>query len=180
MAEEASSAPKRSDPFVAPLESGPTVASMPLAQLEFCVLDVETTGLDAGCNRIVELALVRMDAHGRVLDELHTVVDPDGDGAGPTQVHGITDADLRGAPTFAQLAPAVRHLIGGALVVSHNAHFDIAFLHAELARAGLPGTPLPYACTMSLCRRLGLPGANAHRLTWAYWQEGVRLEPTST
>ena len=140
------------------------------------MIDVETTGLVATEDRIVELALLRMDARGRVLEELHTLVDPDGDGAGPTEIHGITDPELDGAPTFAELAPTVAHLTGGALLVGHNANFDVGFLQAELARARAAPAAVPYACTMALRGRLGLPGANAHRLTWACWQEGVGLQ----
>jgi DNA polymerase III subunit epsilon len=151
------------------------VAAVPFRQLTFCVLDVETTGFDPAHDRIVELALLRVDHTGRVLQELHTLVDP-GQAVDATWVHGIDDADVRGAPAFGWLAPGVLTMLHGAVLVAHNAPFDLSFLRAELARAGIAVGDLPYACTMSLRRPVGLPGPRAHGLAWACWQEGIAIE----
>jgi DNA polymerase-3 subunit epsilon len=154
---------------------GHPASAIPLTQLTFCVLDVETTGLDPSYDRIVELALMRLDHTGRVLGEMHTIVDPQ-QAVDATFVHGLSDADVRRAPTFDRLVPYVLAMVDGAVLVAHNASFDLSFLRAELARAGARHTELPYVCTMSLRRQVGLPGATAHRLSWACWQEGIAVE----
>lgn len=155
--------------------AGPAIADVPWAQLTFCCVDVETTGLDPAGDRIVEIALTRVDWTGHVLDELHTIVDPQGPIDG-TFVHGLDERAVRGAPTFSELAGAVLAMLDGTVIAAHNATFDLSFLRAELARAGHPVGEMPYVCTMVLRRQVGLPGATAHRLSWAAWQEGVAVE----
>jgi DNA polymerase-3 subunit epsilon len=143
--------------------------------MTFCVVDVETTGFHPASDGIVELALVRMDASGRVYEELHSLVDPQRP-VDATFVHGLDEADLRGAPVFADLLADVRRLLDGSLLVAHNASFDMSFLAAEMDRAGEPVGELPYLCTMALRRQVGLPGPTVHRLAWACWQEGLWIE----
>ena len=70
----------------------------------FAVLDVETTGFDPfGRDRVIEIAIARLSPDGEPIDRWTTLVDP-GRPPGPTHVHGITADDLRGAPTFAEIA----------------------------------------------------------------------------
>ena len=78
----------------------------------YAVVDLETTGFDAKrADRIVEIAIVRIDATGRELGRFETLVDP-GRSTGPSSVHHITEAMVRGAPTFAQIAPVGAGLAG--------------------------------------------------------------------
>jgi DNA polymerase-3 subunit epsilon len=113
------------------------------------VLDTETTGLDPRQgHRIIELAgieLVDRRATGR---RVHFRVDPERDiDAGATEVHGMTWDDLRGKPRFRDIADEFIEFARGAEWIIHNAPFDMAFLEAEFALAGLP------ACG-GLCARL--------------------------
>jgi DNA polymerase III epsilon subunit family exonuclease len=120
----------------------------------FAVVDVETTGLESGEDRVVEVAVVRADATGVVTHEWATAVDP----GGPvrlTWVHGLTDELLRGAPRFAEVAAALAARLTGAVLVGHNVAFDLAFLRAEYERAGTPMPPFPALCTRLLGERLG-------------------------
>ncbi|MCS7483172.1 exonuclease domain-containing protein, partial [Umezawaea endophytica] len=67
----------------------------------YAVVDVETTGIHPGRHhRVVEVAVVRLDTEGRVLDEWCTLVNPERD-LGPQHVHGITAAEARLAPAWA-------------------------------------------------------------------------------
>jgi DNA polymerase-3 subunit epsilon len=111
------------------------------------VLDVETTGLSASTHRIVEIAMVTTDPWGRVLGEWSTRLNPGGP-VGATHIHGITDADVRRAPTFAQVLEHVNAQLAGAAVVAHHARFDLAFLRAEYARAGWQLPFVPVLCTL--------------------------------
>jgi DNA polymerase-3 subunit epsilon len=162
-------------PSSAHVNVGRVAADVAIADLEFCVFDVETTGFSPPDARVVELAMVRVDVAGRVIGELHTLVDSGGP-VDATFVHGISEDDVRGAPTFVELVPDVHQLMHDAVLVAHNASFDMSFLRAELVRAGAPMGELPYVCTMALRRQVGLPGASAHRLSWACWQEGISIE----
>lgn len=102
----------------------------------FAVIDLETTGFSPSHERIVEVAVVVLDATGHELDAFCTLVDPERD-PGPTHVHGITTEMLAGAPTFAHVHPYVAGLLSGRVVVGHNVdRFDLAFLMAECRRLG--------------------------------------------
>jgi DNA polymerase III subunit epsilon len=120
----------------------------------FAVLDVETTGLDPAVDRIVEVAVVRTDGAGRMTHEYATTVDP----GGPvllTEIHGLDERAVRGAPGFAAVAAAVAARLTGAVVVGHNVAFDLAFLRAELGRSRCAMPILPGLCTRMLAERLG-------------------------
>jgi DNA polymerase-3 subunit epsilon len=151
------------------------LADIPLRDLTFCIIDVETTGLSPTGDRVVEVGAVRCSADGRVLNELHTLVDPEGP-VGPTSIHGIDQQMVAGAPRFFELAPELLALIDGAVLVAHNAAFDMGFLRAEMARSGALVDQFPYICTMAFRRQVGLPGPRAHKLQWACWQEGVAID----
>ena len=139
------------------------------------VLDTETTGLDpAKGHSIIELAFVEMVtdwphrpavATGRTrrwLIRPERAIDPEA-----TAVHGYTDADLADAPTWAEVAPAIREELAGSMVVAHNARFDLGHLRAQsdrLVAQGLDPLPEPLPlCTKDLARRV-LPDLDSHRL----------------
>lgn len=126
-----------------------------LEECAFAVVDVETTGLRAGLDdRITEIAIVIHHAGRRevVVDSLVNPGRPI-----PAQVSaitGITDAAVRAAPSFAELADQITTALSGRVFVAHNARFDWGFVGAELNRARgmvLEGTRL---CTVRLSRRL--------------------------
>jgi DNA polymerase III epsilon subunit-like protein len=119
----------------------------------YAVMDFETTGLSPRSDRVVEVAIARVDARGQIEDEFATLINPDGRDVGPTFIHGITNAQVRRAPTFAEVAPELLARMSGAVVVAHNATFEEAFLAAELKRAGIKVSSIPALCTLWLGRR---------------------------
>ena len=127
------------------------------ADLEYAVLDVETTGLDPREGaRLVEIAVVRVHGDGRIIDEFSTLVDPRAP-IGGQEFHGIGEGDVIGAPRIAQLVPRIARSLSGAVVVGHNLDFEERFLAAELVPAGLP-TGQSGLCTLrSLRSQLDLP-----------------------
>jgi len=140
----------------------------------FVVLDVETTGLSPQSHRVLEIALVRTDATGQVVDEWHTRVNPEGP-VGATHIHGITAADVRHAPRFADVLGEVTCRIRGRAVAAHNAKFDLAFLRAEYARAGWRVPLLPALCTLEASRHY-LPQLDRRRLPDCCWASGIKLK----
>jgi DNA polymerase-3 subunit epsilon len=138
-------------------ESGSVGRAVDVADLEFAVVDLETTGFSPGRgDRIVEIGVVRVAGDGRVLREWTTLIDP-GRAVGATRVHRITAADVRGAPRFADIAGELAALFAGAVVVAHNASFEQRFLEAEFAAAGVALPAVPALCTMRLARETALP-----------------------
>lgn len=138
-------------------------AASPFDAIEFCVIDVETTGVRADLgDRIVEIALLRLRGDGTVLDEWTTLVNPQRE-IDAVEVHGIETRDLTRAPTFAEIAGDVLHRISDAVLVGHNVGFDQEFLLSELDRAGLEPPALQMLCTLGLVARL-VPTAKDLRL----------------
>ncbi|WP_435153336.1 exonuclease domain-containing protein [Micromonospora aurantiaca (nom. illeg.)] len=123
-----------------------------LGEVPFVVVDVETTGLSPTSDRIVEIALVRIEG-GRAVDEWATLVDPGRD-PGPTFVHHITTDMVSGAPTFADVAGEILSRLDGAVAVAHNARFEEGFIAQEFARVGISTAPLPAVCTLRLARQV--------------------------
>ncbi|NAZ88801.1 exonuclease domain-containing protein, partial [Kineococcus indalonis] len=121
----------------------------------YAVLDVETTGMDAATERVVQVAVVQLAADGRVEGTWDSLVDPGRD-PGPTHVHGISADMLRGAPAFAQVAEHLAGLLAGRVLVAHNARFDWGFLREEFTRAGTAYRVPHFLCTVTLSRRLRL------------------------
>jgi DNA polymerase-3 subunit epsilon len=107
------------------------------AELPIAVLDTETTGRDAQTDRIVEIGIV-VGLRGEVVRRHNWLVNPQmpiPDGA--REVHGISDDDVKDAPTFAQIAADIAEALRGTVPAAYNASFDKGFVAAELARSGL-------------------------------------------
>ncbi|OGS59440.1 MAG: hypothetical protein A3J79_12340 [Elusimicrobia bacterium RIFOXYB2_FULL_62_6] len=121
----------------------------------FAFIDVETTGLSPVTSRVCEVALV-CSRGGVVAARFSSLVDP---GlpipAEASGIHGITDEMVRGAPSFGAVAPRLIAELEGAVLVAHNAEFDISFLRMEFARAGLRFPDLPEIDTLPMARGFG-------------------------
>jgi len=110
----------------------------PLLKTPYVGLDLETTGLRLGVDRIVQLALVRVEADGSRVP-FKTLVNPEMPiPAAASAIHGITDEMVRGAPSLQDVMPMVDVMLGGAmaLVVFNGRRFDVPFLQEELLRIG--------------------------------------------
>lgn len=106
------------------------VAETRLEDLTLVVFDTETTGLNPASDEIVQIAAVRIVNGKRVEGEVFdTLVDPGRPiPPGSTEVHGITDQMVRGAPSVAEAARQFHDFARGAVLVAHNAPFDLEFL----------------------------------------------------
>ncbi|MGY1786357.1 TerD family protein [Geodermatophilus sp. SYSU D00698] len=138
----------------------------------YALVDVETSGLHAASDRVLQVAVAQMAADGSVESTWSTLLDPGCD-PGPTHVHGLTRAKLHGSPQFVDVVDDVHRLVEGRIVVAHNAAFDHRFLSAESARAGRRLPVEERLCTLALTRRLDLPVVDFKLASVAgYW--GVR------
>lgn len=121
----------------------------------FAFVDLEMTGLVPEKDRVLEVCIDRVrGVRTPVLERrLLTLVRPDDAAHGNAHVHGISEADVAGAPTFPEIAADVAAALDGAVLVAHAAKWDVAFLHAELARAGHPFRVTHWLDTLVLSRR---------------------------
>jgi len=125
------------------------------------VLDTETTGLDpATGDRIVEIGCLELINHVPTGRTLHHYINPERDmPQGAFEVHGLSAEFLSGYPVFAALADEILAFLDDAVLVIHNAAFDMRFINAELRRLGRPELPMTRALdTVQLARRK-YPGA---------------------
>lgn len=137
--------------------------AVPLRDLDFVVVDTETTGCSATRSRVIEIAAVRV-RNGRVAGHFETLIDP----RQPippmiTRLTGITRASVLGQPTFEEAAPRFLEFVGDAVLVAHNAAFDRGMLDAELARSFERRLRTPFLCTVRL-GRLFVPGLPSYKL----------------
>lgn len=126
----------------------------PLEQQIFVVVDLETTGLNAENDRITEIAAVRLRG-GDVLGEFATLVAPGVPvPAFITTLTGISDAMVTQAPPLRDVLPAFHAFARDAVLVAHNAPFDIGFLRAACASCGERWPHLVVVDTLELARTL--------------------------
>lgn len=108
----------------------------PISEIPLVFLDTETTGLNPHFgDRVVEIALARF--RGDVMEDHYvSLVDPGRKiPLRVTQIHGITDSDVRGQPTFAEILPQLQEQLEEVVIVGHNAPFDLGFLVKEFRLA---------------------------------------------
>ena len=115
----------------------------------YVVFDLETTGLDADHDHIVEIGAVRVD-RGRITEEYHQMVNPKIKmPREASEVNHITDDMLKGAPDISAVLPSFLEFANEDLLVAHNGGFDASFLDNACARCGLEA-PKKYFDTMRL------------------------------
>jgi len=126
----------------------------PLREVTFVVVDLETTGGGTDTEAITEIGAVKVRG-GEVLGEFATLVDP-GRGIPPliTVLTGITDLMVASAPPIGAVLPAFLDFARDAVLVAHNAPFDVGFLKAACARLDRPWPALRVVDTALLARRV--------------------------
>lgn len=146
-----------------------------LRDLEFVVLDVEATHDRRVPARMIEIGAYRVRG-GEIFDEFETLINPEA--SLPkflANLTGISSDMLLTAPKFADIARDWLEFIGDAVLVAHNANFDLPLLNREIARV-FPGYRLGNLslCTVDLTRRL-VPQLESYRLdsVAAYFQVGI-------
>jgi DNA polymerase III subunit epsilon len=125
-----------------------------LAELEFAVIDLETTGWSPEAAAITEIAAVRVRARRRQ-GEFASLVNP---GVpvppGIEDLTGISDWMLAAAPRVAEVLPGLLSFAEGCVLVAHNAPFDIGFLLAACGACGLAWPSFTVLDTVMLARRV--------------------------
>ncbi|MGB3161175.1 MAG: PolC-type DNA polymerase III [Carnobacterium sp.] len=146
-----------------------------LAEATYVVFDVETTGLSAVYNKIIELSAVKM-YKGNIIEKFEYFIDP-GHPLSQTTINltGITDEMVRGSKTEKEVLSLFEEFAGEHILVAHNASFDMGFLNTSNARQGLAENVNPVIDTLELSRFLH-PQLKSHRLNTLAKKYGVALE----
>jgi len=131
-----------------------TLQDVALEDAPFVVFDLETTGTRPGVSRIVEIGAVRLRGFEQEAT-MERLVNP---GVSVpetiTRITGIHSRDLRGAPRINRALPEFLEFALGAVLVAHNARFDVGFVDAELSRLESRRLAAPVIDTVALARRL--------------------------
>lgn len=155
----------------------PEFRDAPLATLTYVVFDTETTGLYAARgDAVVSIGAVRaVGAHIRAAETFDRLVNPRRKiPPASTRIHGIDDAMVRAAPTMEAVLPAFRDFVGDAVLVAHNAAFDLNFLAQHETATGVRLSN-PVLDTMFLADLLYGKAGN-HSLDALAKRFGVELE----
>jgi DNA polymerase-3 subunit alpha (Gram-positive type) len=140
----------------------------------FVVFDVETTGLSTAYDVIIELAAVKI-RDGKVIDKFECFANPHRPLTEKIiELTNITDDMLKDAPEVDDVIREFHEFIGDAIVVAHNASFDMGFLYAAYEKAGITGVKHPVIDTLELSRLLN-PTLKNHRLNTLCKKYGIEL-----
>ena len=127
-------------------------AGTPLTNVTFVAFDTETTGLSRHSDRVVELAAIKF-RNGVVIDEKRWLIDPQMPiPAAATRVHGITDQMVKDAPHFPRVMRQFVVFMDDAVLLAHNAPFDVGIIHSELSRNAMDAPTNAVLDTLPLTR----------------------------
>lgn len=139
---------------------------------DFCVLDLETTGLDPSYDEVIEVGIIKI-RNNRIIETYHTLVKPRmtyiADGKECyiddfiVELTGITNEMLKDAPFFKDVFKDIEDFIGDDIIVGHNINFDINFLYDFARENEFKEVSNDYWDSMKLARRI-LKDLNHHRL----------------
>lgn len=139
--------------------------------MRFCVLDIETTGLNPSIDRITEIAAVRV-RDGAKEDELHLLLDPQMEIPHHVKVlTGLNTPMLEGQKRFEEVVDELADFLEDHTIVAHQAHFDVNFLKEEFKRAERV-FQYKSICTLRLSRRI-LPMLRGYTLAHVCQYMGI-------
>ncbi len=150
-------------------------AHIDLNEATYVVFDVETTGLSAVYDTIIELAGVKMHK-GNIVETFEQFIDP-GHPLSQTTINltGITDDMVRGSKSEQEVLEMFREFCGDSILVAHNASFDMGFLNTSYEKYQMPEAPNPVIDTLELSRMLH-PDLKSHRLNTLSKKYKINLE----
>ena len=120
------------------MPSGDDVLKNLVLERPLAFIDIETTGLRPGLDRIVELSILKVSPDGTRVYKNHRVNPETPIPEEATAVHGITDADVKHEPTFRRYARGIAQFLDDCDIAGFNViRFDLPFLEAEFRRAGV-------------------------------------------
>ena len=148
---------------------------MDLSEATYVVFDVETTGLSAIYNDLIQVAASKM-YKGNIIAEFDEFINPEHPlSAFTTELTGITDDHVKNAKPLIQVLKEFQEFCKDTVLVAHNASFDVGFMNANYERHGLPKITQPVIDTLEFARNL-YPEYKRHGLGPLTKRFGVALE----
>ena len=148
---------------------------MDLSEATYVVFDVETTGLSAIYNDLIQVAASKM-YKGNIIAEFDEFINPGHPlSAFTTELTGITDEHVKNAKPLVQVLKEFQEFCKDTVLVAHNATFDVGFMNANYERHGLPKITQPVIDTLEFARNL-YPEYKRHGLGPLTKRFGVALE----
>lgn len=148
---------------------------MDLSEATYVVFDVETTGLSAIYNDLIQVAASKM-YKGNIIAEFDEFINPGHPlSAFTTELTGITDDHVKNAKPLVQVLKEFQEFCKDTVLVAHNASFDVGFMNANYERHGLPRITQPVIDTLEFARNL-YPEYKRHGLGPLTKRFGVALE----
>ena len=148
---------------------------MDLSEATYVVFDVETTGLSAIYNDLIQVAASKM-YKGNIIAEFDEFINPGHPlSAFTTELTGITDDHVKNAKSLVQVLKEFQEFCKDTVLVAHNATFDVGFMNANYERHGLPKIAQPVIDTLEFARNL-YPEYKRHGLGPLTKRFGVALE----
>lgn len=119
-----------------------------ISDTPFAVVDLESTGFIPGFDRVVEVAVVRIDPGEEPRLVFETLVNPRRK-MSMTELHGVTEKDVANAPRFEAIAGDLLGVLSSCCVVAYNANFDTRMLRWEFEQVGVD-FKVPYICLQNI------------------------------
>ena len=149
--------------------------NLELKEATYVVFDVETTGLSAVHNDLIQIAASKMHK-GNIIEQFDEFIDPGHPlSAFTTELTGITDNHVKGAKPLVQVLQEFQEFCQGTVLVAHNATFDVGFMNANYERHQLPTISQPVIDTLEFARNL-YPEYKRHGLGPLTKRFGVALD----
>ena len=140
----------------------------------YAIVDIETTGGRAVRDKITEIAIVLHDGQ-KIVDKFETLLNPETTiPYGITELTGITQEMVAGAPKFYEVAKKIVEMTEGAIFVAHNVRFDYTFLREEFKRLGYTFS-CKQLCTVRLARK-AFPGLPSYSLSNLIRHFDIKIE----
>ena len=142
----------------------------------FVAVDVETTGLSPGRDKIVEISAVRFE-NGVPTEIFETLINPEKPIPPDAQrINGITDDMVKDAPTIDRIIPAFDAFVGASDIVGHNLEFDLKFIYRSGSR--ILERQRRYFCTLTQAQKLLEKGEDVenHKLATLCDYYGIILD----
>jgi DNA polymerase III epsilon subunit family exonuclease len=141
-----------------------SLADIPVRELMFVAVDVETTGLDPREEKVVEVGAFRFDKSG-ARGSYEQLVNPGRPIPKPASaVHGITDRMVAWSPSLTRILLDVVRFFGDSVLLAHNAKFDIGFFDVAFEEARVAPPANAILCTRELARVI-YPGLSNYKLS---------------
>ncbi len=136
---------------------------MTLKKRSFAFVDIETTGHSHVNDRIIDIAIIKIDSDN-IIDTFQTTLNP-GRKVPPfiENYTGIFTSDLEFSPTFDSVSDKILTMLEGSVFVAHNVNFDYNFIRSELLRCGLE-LRTPKMCSIRLAKNI-YPGLLKYSLS---------------